>query len=57
MLLPNDIDDFFELWCYYYVLFDVNETVDTKKKGNLNILNTILNACDFKVFIYIMLLT
>lgn len=59
MLLPNELAEQSSLSfnVTYCSLSGVNETVDIKKRRDLNILKIILNACDFKVLVYILLLT
>lgn len=41
---------------FYYLLSDVNENVDIKNQKDRNILQIILDACYFKVLLYILLL-
>lgn len=59
MLLPNELDGQISLSfnVTYSSLSGVNEIVDIKKRRDLNVLKIILNACYFKVLVYILLLT
>lgn len=41
---------------FYYLLSGMNENVDIKTQKDCNILQIILNACYFKILLYILLL-